>query len=324
MQRALESIDAAADCGADAAKFQSLNLNEQWFEPTPEISELHRRIDLDESWYTSLKQKCDERGLIFLSSPTYFRAVELLEELGVCLYKIASAQVGTFPQLVQRVAETGKPILFSTGIVTSVQVSQTVAMLRSHGAGELILLHCNSIYPTPPESVNLSLMNEYQQRFDLIAGFSDHTDGIVIPIAAVARGAKVIEKHFLLDRKVDSPDAPFSLLPDEFGQMVDGIRRVEKSLRPLSREALDPLEANFKNAITNRLILCKAKSPGVAFDISDFEFRRHADGIDSVEVDKVLERFLPATNLEPGQLLKWEHLKEREDVNKQECVGHRS
>lgn len=308
LQRALDTIDAAADIGADAAKFQSLALNKQWHQPSPDIVSLHQKIDLDESWYESLNDRCREKGILFFSSPTYLDAVDLLEAVEVPLYKIASAQIGTFPQLVEKVARTNKPVIISTGIVTIQQLDQVVELFRSCNNNQLAILHCNSIYPTPPEKVSLPRMVDYQQRYDCLTGFSDHTDGTAIAVAAVAMGAKVIEKHLYLDDAIDCPDAPFSVTPATFEKMVMQIRTVENAVVGRSRDILEPEELGFKNRILQKLVLKYPKEKGDGFFANDFHFLRHSQGIDCRELNDVITKFEASCQLEADQLLEWDQL----------------
>lgn len=325
LQRALDTIDAAADCGADAAKFQSLSLDEQWFQPSAEITALHKKIDLDESWYAALNERCQKRGIIFFSTPTYFRAVDLLQVMDVPLYKIASAQIGTFPQLVEKIAQTQKPVIISTGIVTTSELDRTVEIFRQHENNQLAILHCNSIYPTPPAKVHLPRMLEFAERYGCLTGFSDHTDGIAIPIAAVAMGATIVEKHFLLDDAVPCPDAPFSLTPTDFRKMVDEIRAVEKALVPALRTTLEPEENDFKNQILQKLILKRPKPAGASFSADDFEFRRHKNGIDCRDLANVLNNFQAAGELAGNQLLEWHQIiKVTEANHEHESLSHRA
>uniref|UniRef100_UPI00404B58C8 N-acetylneuraminate synthase family protein n=1 Tax=Fulvivirga sp. TaxID=1931237 RepID=UPI00404B58C8 len=182
---AKESIDAAAEAGADAIKFQSIQLNELYLDPDPATAAFIKKLEFPEEWHYILKEYCDAKGIIFFSSPTYLRAVDLLEEVNVPLYKIASAQVGTFPQIVEKVAALQKPVIFSTGIAAYDEVVQAVRIFEKHHNYEYIILHCNSIYPTPPERVNLQMIKTYQAMFHQPVGYSDHTVGIHIASAAV-------------------------------------------------------------------------------------------------------------------------------------------
>lgn len=286
---AYESIDAAIDAGADAVKFQSINIDELYYHPSKETKDLHKKIDLDEKWHWLLSDYCAKRGIIFFSAPTYLKAVDILEEIDVPLYKLASAQIGTFPQIVDKVARTGKPVILSTGIVTSSEIERVIEIFRSNGNDKFIILHCNSIYPTPFEKVYLPTMNNLKAKYDCIVGFSDHTSGIAVSIAAVAMGAKVIEKHFALDRALPVPDAPFSLEPYDFKQMVDGIRAVEKTLFESSRVELQPEEGAFKEAIRLRLVSNALLKKGDLLKAEDFKYLRHREGIDCRDLNQYIE-----------------------------------
>lgn len=286
---AYESIDAAVECGADAVKFQSIDIDELYYRPSEKTKALHRKIDMDESWHHSLSDYCKQKGIIFFSAPTYLRAVDILEEIDVPLYKLASAQIGTFPQIVEKVASTGKPVILSTGIITADDLTKVIDIFRDHGNEKFVILHCNSIYPTPYDKVHLSTMSFYQHKYDCIVGFSDHTPGIYVPVAAVAQGAKVIEKHFALDAKLPVPDAPFSLEPSEFKNMVEAIRVVEQVSRFDSREKLQPEEAQFRESILYRLVARRKLTAGELVKAVDFKFLRHHEGVDCRELKAYIE-----------------------------------
>jgi sialic acid synthase SpsE len=305
---AYKSIDAAIEAGANAVKFQSIKVEELYWNPSQAIKELHAKIDLAEEWHKPIKDYCDKNKITFFSSPTYFKAVDLLEELSVSLYKIASAQSGTFPQLVEKVAKINKPTFISTGLVSYAELEKIVKIFLRHNNRKFVILHCNSIYPTPYNKVNLQLMDVYKKMFDCVVGFSDHTDGIHIPIAAVVRGAKVIEKHFALDRNLPVPDAPFSLEPKEFAQMVKGIRDVEAALNFDMRTEIQAEELGFKKAIASRLILKNKKNAGDSLTYDDFDFKRHSEGIDCKELETVLQKYKLKKEVLSPQLLNWDML----------------
>jgi len=227
LDTALASIDAAATTGADAVKFQSIDLTRLYHDPSAATRALHAKIDLPEDWHATLKQRCDEHRLVFLSSPTYLHAIDVLESIDVALYKLASAQIAIFPQLVQRVARLGKPVILSTGLVTQEELDGVVRIFRDAGNDKFIILHCNSVYPAPAEIVHLPRMQAHAQRYECLAGFSDHTVTNHAAVAAVAMGASVIERHFTLSRRLDSPDAPLSLEPAEFTAFVAAVREAE-------------------------------------------------------------------------------------------------
>ena len=286
LQRAKDTIAAAKASGANAVKFQSLRLDRLWHDPTPQIRKLHNAIDLEESWHLPLMEHARKCGIEFFSSPTYLGAVDILEAIGVRFYKLASAQSGTFPQMVERVAATGKFVIISTGISDYARVSQTVAILEKAGSPYAVL-HCNSIYPTPPEKVHLPRMLAYKAMFGCPVGFSDHTLGWHIPVAAVAMGASIIEKHFTLDRKVDTPDLAIAITPDELKEMVRCIRETEAATRMLPRLCLEPEEAAFREAIRYRLVLREGVSAGQPVKDGIFDFLRHPGGIDAADLPQL-------------------------------------
>ena len=254
LKTACDHIKAAAETGADAVKFQSLNLEALYHEPSERLRALHERIDLPEEWHGPLKQCCSDHGLVFLSSATYPRSVEIMESVGVELYKLASAQIAIYPQLVQQVARLGKPVVLSTGLVVENEIERVVNIFREAGNDKFIILHCNSIYPAPPDIVHLPRMLDYRHRFGCQTGFSDHTETNTASIAAVALGASVIERHFTLSRQLDSPDAPLSLEPEEFATFVRAVREAETICRPSPRAELEEAEAGFKSMIRHSLL----------------------------------------------------------------------
>lgn len=292
LKLAFETIDAAKDAGADAVKFQSINIDKLYHNPSPEVIALHKKIDMPEEWHKLLKDYCDKKNILFFSSPTYLEAIDILENLNVPLYKLASAQIGTFPQLVKKVAETGKSVILSTGLVSYGELEKIVKVFKDAQNDNFIILHCNSIYPTPYNRVNLELMDVYRHMFGCTVGFSDHTSDIYVPIAAVARGAKVIEKHLAMSRSLPVPDAAYSLEPNEFKRMVCGIRAVETAISASARIEIEPEEEIFKNKIRTRLVLNKLKDAGSVIVADDFIFRRSNDGIDCKNMDSVIGKML--------------------------------
>ena len=286
---AYESIDAAVECGADAVKFQSINIDQLYYQPSGSTRALHKKIDLDEKWHWLLDEYCRKKGIIFFSAPTYLGAVDILEEINVPLYKLASAQIGTFPQIVEKVAKTGKPIILSTGIVTRYELKGVINLIQKHDNHKTIILHCNSIYPTPYDKVFLPVMNDLKKEYECIVGFSDHTLDTFIPLAAVAMGAKVIEKHFAMDCNLPVPDACFSLEPADFKRMVEGIRAIDQSMASNKRQNLQEAESQFKESIRTRLVSNKNLKKGDAVRLGDFRFLRHSEGIDCRHLNRYIE-----------------------------------
>lgn len=280
---AKESIDAAAESGADAVKFQSIQVDRLYHKPDNSTRQFVSQLEFPEEWHYELMQYSKSKGVIFFSSPTYLKAVDLLEEVDVHLYKIASAQIGTFPQLVEKVAALNKPTIISTGISNYEEVSKAIEIFEYQGNNKYIVLHCNSVYPAPPEIVNLSLINTYKSMFGCITGFSDHTNGLHMSLAAVAQGAKVIEKHFTLDRSLDTPDSTsFASDPNEFSSLVNQIREIELGMQrsQLRTRILDE-EEEFKSKIIYRLRTLTKIEKGMRLSDGNVEYIRASEGVDA-------------------------------------------
>lgn len=308
---AKEHMVAAREAGADAVKFQSIRLDKLYLAPSEEIRELHSRIDMPEEWHAELDAHGRRIGIPFFSSPTYLDAVVLLDRLEIPLFKIASAQVGTFPRLIEAVARTGRPALLSTGISGYRETSRAVELFELAGNRQYAVLHCNSLYPTPPDRVHLGRMETYRRMFGCPVGFSDHTSGISVPLGAVALGAAVVEKHFCLDSVRDTPDAAFSIGPGRFAELVKGIRAVEAARDGAPRVDVEPAEARFRDAIRYRLILRNAKRPGETIALDELDYLRDASGIDAAKDVDVARGYEAARNLAAGHLLTWTDLRVR-------------
>jgi pseudaminic acid synthase len=249
IELAKDTIHAIKEAGADAVKLQTytpetitINCDNDcfwikqgtlWDGKT--LYELYQEAYTPWEWHYELKELAEKLGLIFFSTPFDKTAVDFLEELNVPAYKIASFEITDIP-LIEYAASKGKPMIISTGIATLCDIQEAVETCRRVGNDQIILLKCTSAYPAPLEEVNLKTIPNMAVTFNCIVGLSDHTLGISVPIAAVALGAKVIEKHFILSRNLKTPDKEFSLTPDEFREMVKAIREVEKALGKISYE----------------------------------------------------------------------------------------
>lgn len=239
--QARELIDVAVDAGADAVKFQLYSAETVYSRKTPQFSylkelsadkstyEVIKESELPREWLGELAKYSQNKGIIFFATPFDREAVDQLYEVGVPAYKWASFEIVDLP-LLKYAASKGKPMLLSTGMCNLADIQEAVNTVYSTGNEDIILLHCTSLYPTKPNQVNLRMMDTMKNAFPLPVGLSDHTLGITISIAAVARGACVIEKHYTLSRKLKGPDHPFALEPEELKQMVKAIREVEESL----------------------------------------------------------------------------------------------
>jgi pseudaminic acid synthase len=240
---AVEIIRVAKQCGADAVKLQTytpdtltLDCHSECFgiEEKPwkgkTLYNLYAEAYTPWEWQPELKKVADEVGIILFSTPFDTTSVDFLEEhVNVPAYKIASFEIVDIP-LIEYVARKGKPIIMSTGIASLEEIKEAVEAARKAGAGDIALLKCTSAYPALPEEMNLRTIPHLAETFKVVAGLSDHTLGIAVPVAAAAIGASVIEKHFTLSRNSGGSDASFSLEPDEFREMVEAIRTVEKAM----------------------------------------------------------------------------------------------
>ncbi|NAT09958.1 N-acetylneuraminate synthase [ANME-1 cluster archaeon AG-394-G06] len=235
LEQAKKLIDVAVAAKADAVKFQIYKAESLYSKRTPEFSylkgqnvyELIKSIETPREWLKELAGYCEARNIIFLATPFDFEAIDLLAKY-VPAFKIASFEIVDL-ELLQYAARKGKPMIISTGMANLCEIEEAISSIKSVGNNDIILLHCNSLYPTSVEAVNLKAMETMRTAFKVPIGFSDHTLGIHIPVAAVAMGACVIEKHFTLDRTLPGPDHSFALEPDELKEMVRGIREVEKA-----------------------------------------------------------------------------------------------
>ncbi len=240
---AIQSIKAIKECGADAVKLQTytpdtitINSDKEYFQikqgtiwDGTTLYELYKQAFTPWDWQPKLKEYAESLGLICFSSPFDKTAVDFLEGLNVPAYKVASFEITDLP-LIEYIAKKNKPIIISTGIATLEEIDEAVKICKDAGNDKIILLKCTSEYPAPIEDANLSAIKFLNDKYNVIAGLSDHTLGIDVPIASVALGAKVIEKHFILDRNIGGPDSSFSLEPNEFKQMVQSIHNVEKAI----------------------------------------------------------------------------------------------
>lgn len=246
--QAKKLIDVAAEARVDAVKFQTFTADKiaartddevmklgDEYDTADDLYDLYKSLELPREWQQELKDYAQKKGLIFLSTPFDYEAVDQLEELGMPAYKIASFECIDIPFL-RYIAKKGKPIILSTGMADLGEIEESLEAIYNEGNKQVILLHCGISYPMPVEDVNLAAMGTMRQAFLLPIGYSDHTLGITVPISAVARGAKVIEKHFTLDKNLPGPDHKFALEPDELKAMVKGIREAEAAIgSPIKR-----------------------------------------------------------------------------------------
>ena len=254
---AVKTIEAMADAGADAVKFQTftpdtitIDCDNEYFHIKQGtvwdgqiLHELYEDAYMPWDWQPKLKKVAEDLGLIVFSSPFDITSVDFLEDMGVPAYKIASFEITDIP-LIEYVASKGKAIIISTGIASLEDIELAVKTCLNTGNDKIALLKCTSSYPAPLEEINLNTIPDINDKFGVIVGLSDHTLGGEVSTAAVALGASIIEKHFILDRNIGGPDSEFSMEPNEFKAMVDSIRNVEKALGRVSYVLSDKMKSN--------------------------------------------------------------------------------
>ena len=244
---ALSTLEAAADSGADAIKVQTytadslaIDVDNEFFGPKKEglwkgirPYDLYKEAALPYEWHRPLQKRAQELGLVFFSSPFDLEGVDFLESLNVPIYKIASFEITDIP-LIEYSASKGKPMIISTGVASIEDISLAVETCRNVGNNDITLLKCTSQYPAKIEDANLLTIRDMKERYNVKIGLSDHSMGDIVPVTAVALGAVVVEKHFILSRDIKGADSSFSMEPHEFKQMVERVRQVESSLGQVS------------------------------------------------------------------------------------------
>jgi len=297
LQLAKRLVDAAVETGADAVKFQTFKA-ERVVAAAAERAEYQKknmpfkdetqftmlkRLELGFEDFRELKSYCDWRGIIFLSSPFDLESIDFLDELGVPYFKIPSGEITNLPFL-RRIGRKHRPVILSTGMSTLGEVEEAVNILRGAGTEELTLLHCTTSYPAPPEEVNLRAMLTLNKAFGLPVGYSDHTMGFAVPVAAAALGVSVIEKHLTLSCQMEGPDHKASLEPDEFKSMVDAVRMVEKSLGDgLKKPA--PNELKIMPAVRRSIVAAREIRAGEKITEECLTVKRPGTGISPMHWD---------------------------------------
>ncbi len=248
--------------------------------------EMLKKLELNRKEFLELKAYCEMEGILFLSTAFDLESLEFLEELHVPCHKIPSGEITDYPYLAA-VGRTGKPVILSTGMCGMEEVEAAMETLKEHGAGEIVLLHCTSEYPAPLADVNLRAMQTLAERFGCKAGYSDHTPGIEIPVAAAALGAVVIEKHFTLDKNLEGPDHKASLTPEELARMVKLVRNVELALGDGEKKAAASEIENRKVA-RKSIVAARDIKKGQLFSEHNLTVKRPGDGLSPMRWNEVL------------------------------------
>jgi N,N'-diacetyllegionaminate synthase len=304
-------IAAAAEAGVDAVKLQTHIAESEMLPSTPTPPhfdeprfEFTRRMELTLDEHRALKAFAEEHDLIFFSSPFSVEAVDMLEQLDVQLYKVASGEVSN-PPLIERIARTGRPVLVSTGMSGIEDIEPAVAILRDAGS-DFGLMQCTSAYPCPPELVNLRAMETLKERFDCPVGLSDHTPDIYTSIAAVALGAACVEKHFTLSRRLYGPDHHASLEPADLRRLVEGVRQVEGALgdgQKMHDPGQDPVRQTFEKSVVAAVSIPE----GTEIEAGMLTTKRPGTGIPASRLAQVVGR-RPVRDLGPDDMLQEDDL----------------
>lgn len=315
---ALQLIDVAAEAGADAVKFQTFDADRLATRSAPKAQyqaettgktesqyDMLKRLELSWSDYRMLFDRCQEKGIIFLSTPFDEQSVDLLESLGVCAYKTPSGELTNLPYLAH-ISRLGKPMIVSTGMATLGEVDAAVDVVSSNGCRALALLHCVSNYPAAPSDVNLRAMETMSMAFGVPIGYSDHTDGSAITLAAVARGAAIIEKHFTLDRLLPGPDHRASIEPEELVRLVKEIRSVESALGD-GRKVPAASERDTALVARKSLVLARDIQAGEAISTDALTALRPGTGLPPFLASAVAGR-RARFDMSAGTVIQWEML----------------
>lgn len=298
---ALALVDAAAEAGADWVKFQTFSAERLVTRHTPKADyqrqntgsdegqfEMLRRLELTEGMHHQLMARCAEKGIGFLSTGFDTASVDLLVGLGIRLFKIPSGEITNLPYL-RHIGRQQGDVILSTGMATLGEIEAAIDVLEQAGTprSRIVVLHCTTEYPTPMAEVNLRAMNHLGTAFGVQVGYSDHTPGIEIPIAAVALGATLIEKHFTLDRQLPGPDHQASLEPHELRQMVTAIRHIEIALGDGIKRP-SPSEARNRPIARKSIVAARAIRQGEAFSADNLCVKRPGTGLSPMRWDELI------------------------------------
>lgn len=296
---AYELVDKAKEARADIIKFQTLNPDKLVSKYAKKAEyqnnnlnnddtqlEMLKKITLSNDEFIRIRDYCNEIGIQFLSTPFDLDSIDFLNGFDMPFWKIPSGEITNYPYLV-KIANTHKDVVMSTGMSELFEIEESLKVLRNNGCGKISLLHCNTEYPTPFDDVNLKAMFTLKEKFNVEVGYSDHTKGIEVSIAAVAMGATIIEKHFTLDRNMEGPDHKASLEPNELKKMVYSIRNIEIALgdgvKKVSNSEKENIEIARKSIVAN----CNIKK-GEVFNEINITTKRPGNGISPMKWNDVI------------------------------------
>jgi N,N'-diacetyllegionaminate synthase len=301
-ETAKQLIDVAAAAGADYVKFQTFKADKlvtksaskavyQVINTQDDDSqyEMLKKLEMPEEWHYQLRDYSAQKGILFLSTGFDEESIDFLDSLGIHLFKIPSGEITNKPYL-EHIAKKGKPIILSTGMADLKEIREAITVITDNGIQRdmITVLHCNTEYPTPMEDVNLLAMNTIHNELNVKVGYSDHTHGIEVSIAAVALGAVVIEKHFTLDRNMQGPDHRASLEPQELAAMVDAIRNIELCISGNGRKEPSPSEIKNKSIARRSIHLKNNMYAGEVITSNHLVMKRPGDGISPMMIDSIV------------------------------------
>ncbi len=328
-QRAVEIMHAAKEAGADAIKIQTytadtitLNSSKSYFQITQgtlwdgrTLYYLYKEAYTPWEWQADLANEAKKIGISFFSSPFDFTAVDFLEELNVPCYKIASFEITDIP-LIRKIARLKKPIIFASGIAYKEDIELALNTCKEEGNEDCIVLKCTSAYPAPFEAVNLEMIPYLAKEFDCISGLSDHTMGSSVAIASVAKGAKLIEKHFTLSRADGGADSAFSMEPAEFKEMCTGVRQVEKALGKVGFELSEKQVREREH--TRSLFVSSDIKAGDTFTAENIKSVRPGYGLHTKYYEEILGR-KALCDIEAGMPMRWDYVEGFENRKNTDC-----
>lgn len=314
-EEARKLVESAHACGVDAIKIQTFTADKVAsrnavfeMENTGVTSQfdLFKKYEINEDLHSQIFEYINSKGLDWFSTPSHENDVEMLDRLGVCAYKVGSDDAVNIPFL-KFLARRGKPIILATGMCTMAEVKESVSAILSEGNSQITLLHAVTSYPTHPENVNLLAMKQMMDEFNLPIGYSDHTIGTVACVAAAAMGAKILEKHFTIDKKAPGPDHMLSADPIEMKSIVDQVRTLEKML---GNGIKMPAEAEKITRINNRksVVAAKSLSTGHRLTFEDIAIKRPGYGIPPKYFEQLVGREL-YHSLNEDDVIAWNDLK---------------
>ena len=310
---ARQLVDAAVEANVDAVKFQTF-IGEKFISSNAEKAayqketvgeagsqlDMIKKLELSQGDFLMLKEYCEKKKIKFMSTAFDIDSAVFLNDIGMDVFKIPSGEITNFP-LLKTIGQFQKKVIMSTGMSELSEIKTAVDILKRYGTEDISILHCNTQYPTPMEDANLKAMQQLKNELRLPVGYSDHTIGIEVPIAAVALGAEIIEKHFTLDRDMEGPDHKASLEPDELRKMVEGIRNIEKALGD-GIKRVSPSERENLHIVRKSIVASKLIKRGDTFTEDNVTVKRPGNGISPMRWDEIIGK-KAVRNFEEDELI---------------------